>query len=363
MFSKILNAFKSNHVNLKEVKNAAIITFNRPQKMNTFTPEMPIYLYQLFKDLEKSDKSQVIIQGSGKAFCAGLDLKEALQMKFDEISRLNFYTSNIMDYISHYKKPYIALIDGICMGGACFFSMTAKYRIATERTIFAMPEAEIGFFTNAGASYILPRLKYNLGFYIALAGARLYGYETKKFGLASHFVESKRMDELLKALAECNDDYQVSKTIAKFSSIPNDLHCDIDEILSSVDKCFDGDSVEEIVDNLHLDGSEWAMQTVRTLNKMSPTSLKVCHKLLTNGKKLNLQECLKLEHLLMTNIMREFNHDFIEGVRALILEKDLKPKWEPKKLHDVKDDLLSKIFAPIPKDKELTFESNEKAKL
>jgi 3-hydroxyisobutyryl-CoA hydrolase len=320
-------------------------------------------LYNLIKDLSVSSKSHIIIQGSGKAFCAGLDLKEIFNVPLNEINKLNHFTSNAMDLIQHIDKPYVALIDGICMGGACFYSMTAKYRIATERTIFAMPETEIGFFTNAGASFVLPRLKYNLGFYIALAGARLYGYDTKKFGLASHFVESKRMEELVRALAGCKGDAEVAKTIAKFSSVPNDLHSDLDGVLPTVDKCFDGDSVEEIVDNLHLDGSEWAMQTVRSLNKMSPTSLKICHRLLTMGKELSLRECLKLEHLLTNNITERYSGDFREGVRALIIEKDLKPKWNPKTLHEVKSEDLDGIFADLDEKLVLRFERGEKAKL
>ncbi|KAL7020058.1 hypothetical protein ACKWTF_011365 [Chironomus riparius] len=363
MFSRILNAFQSKHVQLKEIKNAAIITINRPEKMNTFTLEMPKQLYELLKDLETSDKKHVVIQGAGeRAFCAGIDLRELMKNPND--SEAGFYSSNSMDLISQYKKPYTAILDGITMGGACFYSMTSKYRIATERTVFAMPETEIGFFTNAGASFFLPRLKYNLGYYVALAGARLYGYDIKKFGLASHYIESKRMEDFMKALVKCKDDYEVGRTIANYSSVPVCTDSELDEILPRIDKCFDGDSVEEIYDNLGLDGSEWAMQTIRVLNRMSPMSMKICHRLLNMGSKLSLKECLKLETLLSYNIMTHYSQDFKEGVRALIIEKDLKPKWNPKILHDIKDEYVDKIFASIPAEFELKFESdNGKSKL
>lgn len=303
------------------------------------------------------------MRGAGeRAFCAGIDLREL--MKNPNGSEAGSYSSNAMDLISHYKKPYTAIIDGITMGGACFFSMTSKYRIATERTVFAMPEAEIGFFTNAGASYFLPRLKYNLGYYVALAGARLYGYDIKKFGLASHFIESKRMEDFMKALVKCQDDYEVGKTIANYSTVPVNIDSELDDILPRIDKCFDGDTVEEIYDNLGLDGSEWAMQTIRVLNRMSPMSMKICHRLLNMGSNLSLKECLKLEAVLTYNIMANASHDFKEGVRALIIEKDLKPKWDPKLLHDIKEEDLDKIFASIPAEFELKFDSDkEKSKL
>ncbi|XP_070504206.1 3-hydroxyisobutyryl-CoA hydrolase, mitochondrial-like isoform X2 [Chironomus tepperi] len=299
------------------------------------------------------------MQGAGeRAFCAGIDLRELMKNPniFDAVT----YSSNTMDLISRYKKPYTAIIDGITMGGACFFSMTSKYRIATERTVFAMPETEIGFFTNAGASYFLPRLNYNLGYYVALAGARLYGYDVKKFGLASHFIESKRMEDFKKALVSCKDDYEVGKTIANYSTVPVCTDSELDEVMPRIDKCFDGDSVEEIYDNLGLDGSEWAMQTIRVLNRMSPKSMKLSHRLLKMGSKLSLKECLKLEMIITYNIMNHFPQDFREGVRALIIDKDLKPKWNPKVLHDIKDEDVDKIFASIPEEFELKFDSDIK---
>lgn len=314
--------------------------------------------------MELSDKKHVVIKGAGeKAFCAGIDLKEILRANQNNVAS-DFYAPNIMDLISHYRKPFTAIIDGITMGGACFLSMTAKYRIATERTIFAMPETEIGFFTNAGASYFLPRLKYNLGHYIGIAGARLYGYDNKKFGLASHYIESKSMDGFMKSLVGCKDDSEVGRTISKFATVPVNTESELDEFLPRIDKCFDADSVEEIYDNLALDGSDWAMQTIRNLNRMSPSSMKITHKLLTMGKEMSLIECLKLEHRLTYNIMIHASHDFEEGVRALIVDKDLKPKWNPKTLHDIKTEDIEKLFAPIPDEYELKiFNENEKSKL
>ena len=175
------------------------------------------------------------------------------------------------------------------------FSIAGKYKIATERTVYAMPETVIGFFNDAGASYFLSRLRYDIGIYIGMTAERLKGFDVKKVGLASHYVESKRLEDLEKALLECKTDEEIGKAIAKHSSVPTSTETELDLVLNSIDKCFDGETVEEIMENLHLDGSEWAMNTIRTLNKLSPTSLKVTHRCMTLGKKMSLEDCLKME--------------------------------------------------------------------
>ncbi|CAG9810808.1 unnamed protein product [Chironomus riparius] len=334
MIPRVSKAVQSNHVLVKEVKNAAIVTLNRPEKMNTFTPWMPKQIYNTLKDLESSNNKLVVIQGAGnRAFCAGIDLGEFLKNKTtDSVMDIQIYASNSMDLISSYKKPYVALLDKIVMGGGCFFSMSSKYRIATERTTFAMPETEIGLFTNAGASYFLPRLKNNLGYYIGLAGS----------------------------VVECQDDHEVEKAILQFSTEPICKDTELDEILPKIDKCFNADSVEEIMDNLNVEGSDWAKQVAKKLNRMSPTSVKICHRLIKLGSNLTLQEGLTVEHILAYNIGLRYSHDFQEGIRALIIDKDMKPQWNPKTLKDVTQEHVDMFFGPLPDDMELTFKSNVK---
>jgi len=270
------------------------------------------------------------------------------------------YASNAVDLISSYKKPFIALIDKITMGGGCFFSMSSKYRISTERTVFAMPETEIGLFTNAGASYFLPRLKYNLGYYIGLVGARIHGYDVKKYGLASHYIESTKLDEFVDSVAECQDDNEVEKVILQFSMEPSIKNTELEEILPKIEKCLNGDSVEEILDNLGADGSDWAKQMIKKINRMSPTSVKICHKLIKMGSKMTLKEGLVVEHILACNIGLSYPEDFHEGIRALIIDKDMKPNWNPRTLNDVTQEHVDKFFGPLPEDMELKFESDIK---
>lgn len=240
------------------------------------------------------------------------------------------------------------------MGGASPFSIAGKYRVATERTIYAMPETALGFFNDAGATFFLSRLRMNIGIYLGLTGTRLKGFDVKKVGLATHFVESKRLDDLEKALIKCKSDDEIGKAIAKHASLPDSSETELDAIIPEIDKCFDGDTVDEIYENLHLDGSDWAMETIRTLNRMSPTSLKVSLRAINEGKKLSLSECLKMEFLLV--IHHVIDSDLKEGVRAVLIDKDQKPKWNPKTLHDVTDKHVLRFFKPSPDGDELTFE-------
>lgn len=249
-------------------------------------------------------------------------------------------------------------IVGFNYGGAAGFTVAAKnYRVASEKAIFAMPEVKIGFFNDNGSSYFLSRLPKNVGFYISLAAAKIYGYDMVKVGLADFYVESSRLSDLENELSMSKSKDDVEKTLKKFSSDPP-KETELDSILPIIDKCFDGDTVEEIFDNLHLDGSEWAMQTVKTMNKMSPTSLKVCHKSITLGKKLSLDECLKMEYRLALHF-QILKSDVREGARALLIEKDNRPKWNPATLHEVKSEYVDRFFDPLCDGAELTFEDDK----
>lgn len=299
----------------------------------------------------------MILKGAGdKAFCAGGDVKDVLTGSFEQSKDIFRYTYRNYDLVSSYKKPYIAIIDGITMGGASPLSIAGKYRIATERTSYAMPETAIGFFNDAGASYFLSRLRFNIGIYMGLTGARLSSYDVKKVGLATHFVESKKLEDLEKSLLTCKNDEEIGKTIANLASVPSSTETELDSVTSQIDKCFDGETVEEIYQNLHLDGSDWALNTIRTLNKMSPTSLKVTLRSLINGKKLPLRDCLKMEFCTAIHFVIE-SKDFREGTRAVLIDKDFKPKWNPPRLTEVTEEHVARFFKPLPDGDELTFET------
>lgn len=314
-------------------------------------------MYNVLREHE-GKSSHVIFRGAGnKAFSAGGDVKKLIKESKKGVKEVFANQLKSFELVSTYKRPFVAIMDGITMGGAAPFSIAGKYRVATERTVFAMPETAIGFFNDAGASFFLPRLRLNIGVYIGMTGARIKGYDVKKVGLASHYVESSRLEDLEKALLACKSDDEIGKAVAKLTTIPASVESELDLVVPRIDQCFDGDTVEEIFENLHLDGSDWAMDTIRTLNKMSPTALKVTHRSINQGKKLSLQDCLKTEFRLAINTAVVLESDFKEGVRALLIDKDFKPKWNPKKLHDVTDEQVEKYFGPLPDKDELVFES------
>lgn len=258
--------------------------------------------------------------------------------------------------IANYKKPVIALIDGICYGGACGLAMFSKFRVATERSSVSMPETSIGFFGASGSSYYLSRLRSNVGIYLALTGARLRGFDLKRVGLATHFVESKKLKALERDLEMTQNPEDVGKKVFGFSALPMTIETDFDQILPRIEECFEGGSVEDIYENLRLDGSKWAKETIKLLNAKSPTSLKVCHRQLYLGKMLTLKQCLKMEFRIA--VQHVIESDMREGCRAMLFEKDEMPRWNPQTLSEVTKEHVDRFFLPVPDDDELRFESN-----
>ena len=300
------------------------------------------------------EKDIVIFKGTGKVFCAGGDIKQFIGNSLEQ-SKAGYRSSGRTSYLlANYKIPFVALADGIAMGGAAVYAQTGKYRVVTERTVFAMPETAIGYFNDAGASYFLSRLDNNLGIYLGMTGTRLKGFDLKKVNLASHFVESSKMDELEKELIVCKSHKDVEHTLNDFSTEPASTDTELDAVLLKIEKCFGGKTVEEIYENLRLDGSDWAKKTIKVLDKMSPTSLKVVHRELNLGKAMSRRDCYKMEFRLVVNSYPL--PDMVEGVRALLVDKDMKPKWNPKTIEEVTEERIAKLFGPTPDGEELTFE-------
>lgn len=312
-------------------------------------------LYVLLNELQNRN-NLVIFKGNDKGiFSSGGDIKELI--KFTSIDQAKDYFQhplNLFRLIHNYKVPYIPLMNGVCFGAASNLTVAAKkYRVATEKTDFAMPEAKIGYFTDNGSSYFLSRVSRNIGYYIALASPRIKGYDMNKIGLADYYIESERLSELEDELIRSKNTDDIERTLKKFSSEPP-KHTELDTLIKEIDKCFDGDTVEEIVDNLNLDGSDWAMNIVRSINKNSPTSLKICHKELTLGKSMSLDDCLKMEYRLAVNHFTG-KRDFSEGVRALLIDRDNNPQWKLKALHEVTDEYVDEFFKPLDGQTELIF--------
>ncbi|XP_067618671.1 3-hydroxyisobutyryl-CoA hydrolase, mitochondrial isoform X2 [Eurosta solidaginis] len=252
----------SSYVLATESSDKGFIILNRPKALNALNLEMTRKVYKHLKKCEMT-KSMVIIKGAGdKAFCAGGDVRSIVEAGATEESKSFFreeYTLNAL--IGNYVIPYIAIIDGITMGGGVGLSVHGKYRVATERTLFAMPETAIGLFPDVGGSYFLPRLEGKLGLYLGLTGYRLKGDDVLKAGIATHFCESTKLEDLQNDLLNCKDADTVQNILDKYNA-PTKKDFVLQEVMEKINKCFDANSVEEIVENLKSDGSDWAKKTL-----------------------------------------------------------------------------------------------------
>ncbi|XP_073414272.1 3-hydroxyisobutyryl-CoA hydrolase, mitochondrial isoform X3 [Dendrobates tinctorius] len=333
---------------------SGVITLNRPKALNALNLNMTRLIYHQIKLWEEDPETFLVIMkgAGGKAFCAGGDIvaiteagktggslaqdffKEEyilnnaigaiIPLMFGALRKVIPGLSGTMDFNigslrRTCKKPYVALIDGITMGGGVGLSVHGHFRVASEKTLFAMPETAIGLFPDVGGGYFLPRLPGKIGLYIALTGFRLKGRDVQKAGIATHFIHSQKIPSLEKDLLTLKspskeDITDVLDAYDKQSKASKDDPFILAEHLDKINSLFSGNSVEEIIENLKQDGSPFALQQLKTLSKMSPTSLKVTFRQLKNGSSFTLQEVLTMEYRLSQACMR--GHDFYEGVRA-----------------------------------------------
>ncbi|GCB65767.1 hypothetical protein scyTo_0013499, partial [Scyliorhinus torazame] len=227
-------------------------------------------------------------------------------------------------------------------------SVHGHFRVATEKTLFAMPETGIGLFPDVGGGFFLPRLKGKLGLYLALTGFRIKGRDVHQAGIATHFVTSEKIPDLERDLVSLK-----SPSKEDVAELLNSYHfkCKSDdkfvlaEHMDKINRLFKTNSVEEILQNLKQDASPFALQLLETLKKMSPTSMKITFQQLEEGATKNLSEVLVMEYRLSQACMR--GHDFYEGVRAVLVDKDQSPKWKPATLEEVTEEYLTSCFKPL----------------
>ncbi|MGF7160038.1 enoyl-CoA hydratase [Rhodoligotrophos appendicifer] len=325
---------------------AGLITLNRPQALNALTLGMVRAIRPQLETWAEDDAvSVVVIQGAGeKAFCAGGDIRALWEWgRARDRTFFDFYGEEyqLNALIKHYPKPYVALIDGITMGGGVGLSLHGSHRVATERLLFAMPETGIGFFPDVGGTYFLPRLPGMTGMYLGLAGARVKAEDAMALGLATHLVDSAAIASLIERLAETADvDGTLAQLARPIGSAP------IEAERPRIDRHFSGADVETIFESLDRDGGEWEARVLKGLQSKSPTSLKVTHRQLREGARLDFDDCMRLEYRLVHGIFD--SEDFYEGVRAVIVDKDQAPKWRPARLEAVSDSHVGRYFAQVP---------------
>ncbi|XP_064308078.1 3-hydroxyisobutyryl-CoA hydrolase, mitochondrial isoform X1 [Phalacrocorax carbo] len=334
---------------------AGIITLNRPKALNALNFSMIKQIYPQIKTWEQDPETfLIIIKGTGgKAFCAGGDIKAIADAGKvgDRLTKDFFREEYILNNaIGTCKKPYVALIDGITMGGGVGLSVHGHFRVATEKTLFAMPETAIGLFPDVGGGYFLPRLSGKIGYFLALTGFRLKGRDVLKAGIATHFVDSEKLPALEKDLIALK-----SPSTENIADLLNSYHMKskvdqekefvLHEHMEKINSLFSANSMEEIIKNLKQDGSPFAIKQLEAINKMSPTSLKMSLRQLREGASMSLQEVFTMEYRLSQACMR--GHDFYEGVRAVLVDKDQSPRWKPASLEEVSDEFVDDCFKPL----------------
>ncbi|XP_052804800.1 3-hydroxyisobutyryl-CoA hydrolase, mitochondrial-like [Mya arenaria] len=346
---------------VQRIKNSGVLTLNRPKSLNALNLRMIRKMMPVLTDWENDPHmDMVIMKGTGsKAFCAGGDIlavTEAGKVGGD-LARDFFKEEYILNNkIGTYLLPYVAIIDGITMGGGVGLSVHGAFRVATERTVFAMPETAIGLFPDVGGGYFLPRLGGRLGVYLALTGFRLKGRDIHKAGIATHFVQSSKIQALEEALLKLHDPeaLDIAHTLDKFQEESTDV-LDNEFVLADhmedINRLFAGNTVEEIIENLRKDGSPWAAAQLEILSKMSPVSMKITLRLLIEGEQRSFQDNFQVEYRLSQRCIED--NDFYEGVRAVLIDKDQKPKWKPATLEEVTKEHVDWYFSPLPQDREL----------
>jgi len=302
------------------------ILLNRPRTLNALDHEMILSISAAL-DAWRDDASvhAVVIEGAGdRAFCAGGDIRTVRDaaLRGDAAEITAFFTEEyaLNTAIARFPKPYIALIDGFCMGGGIGISVHGQIRVASEHAQFAMPETAIALFPDVGATYVLPRLPGNLGMYLGLTGIRMVGADAVHAGLATHLVPRADFPALLAALV---DDGACVVAAHAHTLPPFTLAAE----RAAIDRCFGADSVEGIFEDLAQEDSEWARKTLATLGHMSPSSLHWSFDIIRAGTERNLEQCLAAELALVQRVTH--HPDFAEGVRAMVVDKDRSPKWGP----------------------------------
>ncbi len=318
------------------------ITLNRPKALNALDLDM-IRGMQKALDAWRDvpEVHAVVIDGAGgRAFCAGGDIRTiraqavAGETALVEAFFAEEYTLNAC--IATYPKPYVALIDGVCMGGGIGVSVYGQMRITTPDSLFAMPETAIALFPDVGATYMLPRLPGALGMYLALTGARLKGADAVHAGIATHLVAKADMPALSAAIARDG----VAAVAGFAQALPP---FSLAEQRASIDHCFGADSVGDIITRLQADPSDWARESLAAMRGVSPSSVVWSFAAVKRGAVLNLEAALAAE-LKLTRTTTQ-HPDFAEGVRAVLVDKDRNPKWSPARIEDVDPTVIAAILA------------------
>ena len=345
---------------LFEVKDGlGIITLNRPKALNSLSHGMILEMEKVLPQWEKDPAIKaVVLRGAGdRAFCAGGDVAGLYREMRDNPSgtlRRDFFRDEyiVNRRIYRFAKPWISLIDGIDMGGGVGLSVHGSHSVATEKFLFAMPETTIGLFPDVGGGYFLSRLPGALGTFLALTSHRLKAADALWAGIVQAYVPSAKLGELQAALGATDlsgpePNKKVDKVIARFAEDPGKPT--LPAMMRDVDRCFSAESLIEIVAKLKKQGGEWADKQLVALLKLSPISMAITLEQLKRCANRSFEDTMTIEYRMSQRGMQK-GHDFFEGVRALLIDKDQKPKWNPSTIEGVTREMVESHFKPVSND-------------
>lgn len=328
------------------------ITLNRPQALHALTAAMVRSITDALLAWRDDARVQLVIfdHAGARGFCAGGDIRMLAKSGASDgrLARAFFFDEYRLNHlIFNYPKPTLVLMDGITMGGGVGVALPCRYRVATERTTFAMPETGIGLFPDVGAAWFLSRMPGHMGMWLALTGARLKMADCEHLDLATDSVSAELAPMLVRMLTKRPD--TVAATLAVWRTEPGPAP--VADHAAEIQDLFGRDSVEAIVSALEHADSPWAAEQLQAISTKSPQTLKVAFRQLTLAARMTrFADALAMDYRIGARVVRR--HDFIEGVRAIVIDKDHAPQWEPPTLAAVSESLLDEIFAPLPADEE-----------
>jgi enoyl-CoA hydratase len=335
-------------------KHIGVVTLNRPNALNALTLPMLVALQNQLShwDNDPAIHAIVIKAVEGRAFCAGGDVRFIYQLGSQAYAKsMDFFAVEyrLNHFIHSLKKPYIALMDGITMGGGVGISLHGSHPVATERFRFAMPETSIGFFPDIGASYLLSRCLGHFGMYLGLTGSQLDAADAKALDLVKYVIASEQLSAVMHGLIETDlstDAHQCVSDLLQPFAQTTQPKC-VNAIENKVDAHFGAATMEALMSSLLEDKNDWQQQNYHLLAQKAPLSLKITLEQLQRARSLTLAECLQMDYGLTSHFMRDV--DFYEGVRALLIDKDNTPHWRPDTLAHVSVEMMTKYFEPCVK--------------
>jgi enoyl-CoA hydratase len=335
-------------IRFERAGSAGIVTLIRPKALNAVTHRMVKALARALKSWEH-DKSVavIVVKGEGRAFSAGGDILDIYESGRNGRPPVEFFADEyrLNALIARFGKPYVALIDGIVMGGGVGISFHGSHRVMTQNAQFAMPEVGIGFFPDVGGSHLLPDLAENFGMYLGLTGNRIRYGDALWCGLATYTIQAEYLPGVIERIAETGDADLALREAFRPATRETDR-----ETLQKIARHFSQPTLAAIVDSLRAAAGddEFAANTLATMRLRSPTSLHVAFRQISAGSTLSMDDCMRMEFRILNRMLK--GHDFYEGIRAAIIDKGSKPVWRPARLEDVDPKAVDAYFAPLEKE-------------